>query len=107
MSSNILNKAIRIATVATVFGLVALPAIAAAPMAGTAAPGYYRFMLGNFEVTALSDGTVDLPVDQLLHEPAQKTAAALHAAFQKAPLQVSDNGPSSVTASLWYRRQPT
>jgi glyoxylase-like metal-dependent hydrolase (beta-lactamase superfamily II) len=91
MSSNILSKAIRIGTVAAAFGLAASSAFAAAPMAGTPAPGYYRFMLGNFEVTALSDGTVDLPVDQLLHEPAQKTVAALHAAFQKAPLQVSDN----------------
>lgn len=91
MSSNILSKAIRIATVATVLGFTASQAFAAAPMAGTPAPGYYRFMLGNFEVTALSDGTVDLPVDQLLHEPAEKTVAALHAAFQKAPLQVSDN----------------
>jgi glyoxylase-like metal-dependent hydrolase (beta-lactamase superfamily II) len=27
---------------------------------------YYRFMLGKFEVTALSDGTTPLPVDQLL-----------------------------------------
>ncbi|TPG50040.1 MBL fold metallo-hydrolase [Rhodanobacter glycinis] len=91
MSSNILNKAIRIATVATVFGLVALPAIAAAPMAGTAAPGYYRFMLGNFEVTALNDGTMDLPVEQLLQEPAGKTIAALDKAFLKTPLQISDN----------------
>lgn len=91
MSSNILSKAIRIAAVTTVFGLAASPVFAAAPMAGTSAPGYYRFMLGHFEVTALSDGTVDLPVDQLLHEPAGKTVAALHAAFQKAPLQMSDN----------------
>jgi glyoxylase-like metal-dependent hydrolase (beta-lactamase superfamily II) len=48
-------------------------------------------MLGNFEITALSDGTVDLPVDQLLQQPAEKTLAALHAAFEKVPLQVSDN----------------
>jgi len=91
MPSNILAKAIRVATVATALGLVALPALAAAPMVKTSAPGYYRFMLGDFEVTALSDGTVDLPVDQLLHEPAEKTIAALHAAFQKTPLQISDN----------------
>ena len=91
MSPNILSKAIRIATVATVLGFTASQAFAAAPMAGISAPGYYRFMLGHFEVTALSDGTVDLTVDQLLHEPAGKTVAALHAAFEKAPLQVSDN----------------
>ena len=41
-------------------------ALAAAPMAKGQAPGYYRMMLGDFEVTALSDGTVELAVDQLL-----------------------------------------
>ena len=39
---------------------------AAAPQVKTQAPGYYRVMLGDFEVTALSDGTVQLPVDKLL-----------------------------------------
>lgn len=91
MQSNMLSKAIRIATVATVLGLTALNASAGAPMARTSAPGYYRFMLGNFEVTALSDGTVDLPVEQLLLEPAAKTVAALDKAFLKTPLQISDN----------------
>jgi len=42
------------------------PALAGAPIVKTQAPGYYRMMLGEFEVTALSDGTVALPVDQLL-----------------------------------------
>ncbi len=39
---------------------------AAAPMVKTSAPGYYRVMLGDFEVTAISDGTVALPMDKLL-----------------------------------------
>jgi glyoxylase-like metal-dependent hydrolase (beta-lactamase superfamily II) len=91
MQSNTLNKAIRITALATAFSLSALHAFAAAPMAKISAPGYYRFMLGNFEVTALSDGTVDLPVEQLLQEPAKKTVAALDKAFLKTPLQTSDN----------------
>ena len=33
---------------------------AAAPMLKSQAPGYYRMMLGHFEVTALHDGWVDL-----------------------------------------------
>ena len=41
------------------------PASAAAPMVKTS-PGNYRVMLGDFEVTALSDGTVQLPMDKLL-----------------------------------------
>ena len=28
-------------------------------------PGWHRMHLGTFEITALSDGTLDLPVDQL------------------------------------------
>lgn len=37
-----------------------------APQVKTQAPGYYRMMLGEFEVTALSDGTVTIPLDKLL-----------------------------------------
>ncbi len=39
-----------------------LPAHAEAPIAKGQAPGWYRMMLGQFEITALSDGTVALPV---------------------------------------------
>ncbi|MBC7714871.1 MAG: MBL fold metallo-hydrolase [Rhizobacter sp.] len=41
-------------------------AMASAPMAKTQAPGFYRFMLGDFEVTALYDGSVALPMNKLL-----------------------------------------
>ena len=42
--------------------LFGLPAAlrAEAPMVKTQAPGYYRMMLGQFEVTALLDGCVEL-----------------------------------------------
>jgi glyoxylase-like metal-dependent hydrolase (beta-lactamase superfamily II) len=69
----------------------ASPALAAAPMAGTPAPGFFRVMLGDFEITPLSDGTVDLPVDQLLHEKPERTKAALAKSFLKLPLETSDN----------------
>jgi glyoxylase-like metal-dependent hydrolase (beta-lactamase superfamily II) len=46
--------------------LVAPDAEAAAPQVRTQAPGYYRMMLGDFEVTAISDGTVTIPLDKLL-----------------------------------------
>jgi glyoxylase-like metal-dependent hydrolase (beta-lactamase superfamily II) len=78
--------------VATVLGLsLASPAWAAAPMVKTPAPGYSRIMLGQFEITPLSDGTVDLPVDQLLAQDAKKTTAALSALHLKSPLETSDN----------------
>ena len=44
----------------------ASPARAAAPMAKTQAPGFYRMMLGDFEITALNDGVVDYDTGQVL-----------------------------------------
>jgi glyoxylase-like metal-dependent hydrolase (beta-lactamase superfamily II) len=67
------------------------PAFAAAPIAKTQAPGYYRVMLGDFEVTALNDGFADLPVDKLLKQPAQKTQAAVARSFLSIPLETSFN----------------
>ncbi len=64
---------------------------AAAPQLRTQAPGFHRAMLGDFEITALSDGTVDLDVPKLLHEPAARTNAALARDFVKAPLETSVN----------------
>ncbi len=73
--------------------LLAATTHAAAPQVKTQAPGYYRTMLGTFEVTALSDGTVALPVDKLLTNtnPA-RVDAALKRAFLKAPVETSVNG---------------
>ena len=66
---------------------------AAAPMAKTSAPGFYRMMLGDFEVTALSDGTVDLPVDKLLtNTTPAKVKSALAKSFLASPLETSVNG---------------
>jgi glyoxylase-like metal-dependent hydrolase (beta-lactamase superfamily II) len=66
---------------------------AAAPLAKTSAPGYYRMMLGDFEVTALSDGTVDLHVVQLLtNTTAARLGRALARAYLKDPVETSVNG---------------
>ena len=66
-------------------------ASAAAPQLRTQAPGFYRTMLGDFEITALSDGTIALDVAKLLAEPAAKTDAALAKAFVHGPLETSVN----------------
>lgn len=85
-----LNQTMLAALLAAAIG--AAPAFAAAPMVKAPAPGYYRMMLGDFEITALSDGTVDLPVDKLLTNttPAAvgKTLAEAHL---KIPLETSVN----------------
>jgi glyoxylase-like metal-dependent hydrolase (beta-lactamase superfamily II) len=66
---------------------------ATAPLAKTQAPGYYRMMLGDFEVTALSDGTVDLHVKDLLtNTTAARIQRALARAYLKDPVETSVNG---------------
>ena len=75
------------------FGAAVAPkvACAAAPMIKTQAPGFYRMMLGEFEVTALSDGTVPLDVTKYLNEPAIKTKTALAKSFVADPVETSVN----------------
>ena len=66
---------------------------AAAPMVKTQAPGYYRMMLGDFEITALSDGTVMLPVNQLLSNTTPtRVDHALARSGLSSPLEISVNG---------------
>ena len=48
---------------AAALAFASLAASAGAPQAKGQAPGWYRIMIGDFEVTALNDGTVGLPVD--------------------------------------------
>jgi len=68
------------------------PALAGAPMVKTQAPGYYRMMLGEFEVTALSDGTVALPMDQWLTGTTPKhVTQALALQDLKPPVETSVN----------------
>lgn len=69
-----------------------LPVRAEAPMVHKAAPGYYRFMLGDFQVTALSDGTGTLPADKLLNGMAPASIDRILAAhFESSPVTTSVN----------------
>lgn len=92
MSKTSLFKPAALAAALALAGFIGAPAHAAAPMAKFQAPGFYRIMLGDFEVTALNDGTVDLPMDKLLHNPPAKTEKALAKSFEKTPLETSVNG---------------
>ena len=68
-------------------------ASAAAPLVKTSAPGYYRMMLGDFEVTALSDGTLSLPVEKILtNTTTAKVDQALGKYYLKSPVETSVNG---------------
>lgn len=67
------------------------PVFAAGPQLKGQAPGWYRLQLGDFEITALSDGSIDLPVDKLLQQPAANTLRALQNAYLGVPLETSVN----------------
>jgi len=88
------RSALAILIAAGSVGLLApVTASAAAPMVKTSAPGYYRMMLGDFEVTALSDGTVSLPVDKILtNTTPAKVDQALGKYYLKSPVETSGNG---------------
>ena len=75
------------------FALAAIAgaAHAAAPMAKTQAPGFYRMAVGDFEVTVLSYGTIDLPMDKLLHQKPEKSTKTLEHNFLKSPVETSVN----------------
>lgn len=64
---------------------------AAAPLSKTGVPGYARIMLGAFEITPLSDGTADLPMDQLLKQDARVTRKSLEKNFLALPVETSTN----------------
>jgi glyoxylase-like metal-dependent hydrolase (beta-lactamase superfamily II) len=88
-----MTRPFRLTALALAAAVFAAPAFAAAPMVKTPAPGFFRMMLGDFEITAISDGTLDLPVDKLLQgeKPAAITAA-LGKSFLKLPVETSVNG---------------
>lgn len=82
--------------VAALLFLVIVGAISAAhaasPQLKGQAPGWYRVMLGDFELTVVSDGTIDLPVDQLLTNTQPEEAdELLEHEFLKSPLETSVN----------------
>lgn len=68
------------------------PAEAAAPKAGFQAPGFYRMVLGNVEITALSDGTHPFPVATVMQAPPPEAGG-------KRPL-LADARPAEAEARL-------
>jgi glyoxylase-like metal-dependent hydrolase (beta-lactamase superfamily II) len=70
--------------------LFSAAAPASAPQQKTQAPGYYRMRLGEFEVTALSDGTFLMDASKLLTNITPKQLnAALARSFLKEPVETS------------------
>ena len=78
------------AAASTIF--MPLNAAASAPLVGTQAPGYYRLMVGDVEVTALSDGTSPFPLaDLYLNITPEQARTALANAFRDTPTHLSVN----------------
>jgi glyoxylase-like metal-dependent hydrolase (beta-lactamase superfamily II) len=81
-----------LATVFTGLCFIGFSAHAAAPMVKTQAPGFYRMMLGDFEVTALFDGSLAIPVDTLLtNTTPARVDKALARWYLKEPVDFSVN----------------
>ena len=61
------------------------PARAAAPLAGKQAPGWYRYKVGSFEVTAVTDGARTIPLADTFVKNASKDQvnAALAAQYME------------------------
>ena len=74
------------ATAATVLTPLATnsPAFATAPPANKQAPGFYRYKVGDFEISVVTDGVVTLPLPDkfVQNEPKAEVQKALTAAYQ-------------------------
>ena len=65
---------------------------AGGPQVKTQAPGYYRMMLGDFEITALSDGILDLkPGELLTNTTKSEVTKYLQRAYESAAVPTSVN----------------
>ena len=71
------------------------PAHAAAPLAGKQAPGFYRYKVGSFEVTVVTDGANRMPLPDNLVANAKKDEvnAALAAAYMEKDVFVGPYNP--------------
>lgn len=80
-----LKNAFRRLAVAGLFLLGSSLAMAEAPQQKTQVPGYYRLMLGQFEVTALYDGAIDLDEKLLKNIDKRDIQRLLAREFLKGP----------------------
>jgi glyoxylase-like metal-dependent hydrolase (beta-lactamase superfamily II) len=72
-----------------------LPVRAAAPLAGKPAPGFYRYKVGTFEVTVVTDGAnrMPLPADFVANAKKDDVNAALAAAYMEKDVFVGPYNP--------------
>ncbi len=61
--------AVVLATLTAFIVMIGATTVNAAPQIKTQAPGFYRMMLGDYEITVLSDGIAPRQVDQIMSKP--------------------------------------
>jgi glyoxylase-like metal-dependent hydrolase (beta-lactamase superfamily II) len=71
------------------------PARAAAPLAGTQAPGWYRYKVGSFEITVVTDGTnrFKFENDHVTNKKREDVNAALAAAYYEKDMMATPYNP--------------
>ena len=88
--------------------VASLPAFAAAPPAGTQAPGFYRYKVGSIEITVVTDGVNRLPVTDefVTNVKKEEVKAALAAAHMNPDVFVGPYNPIVInTGSKLARRR--
>jgi hypothetical protein len=99
----VLRKFVMVSTalaLASICGFAA-PVSAAAPQVRTQAPGFYRMVLGDFEITALLDGTHPFPDAEVL------TKAGSGAGAERAKLFDHDAGEAYALLAAANLKVPT
>lgn len=72
--------------------MVASASQAAAPFARAQSPGFYRMPLGDYEITALLDGTIPVPLNTMYNNTSPgRVEEGLAAAFLRSPVELSVN----------------
>jgi glyoxylase-like metal-dependent hydrolase (beta-lactamase superfamily II) len=88
-------RALQYASIATALLVTMADAVTAqeaVPQIRKQAPGYYRMMLGDFEITTVSDGTVPQDLDRLMTDTTPEEVRALVTrSHESLPLEVSIN----------------
>lgn len=81
---DLLSTGLAAGTAALAMSLKDHAVMAAAPLQGTQAPGFYRFKLGEFEITLVNDGAAQRPLAEgfVRNAPLAQVQQALASAFQ-------------------------
>src|SRR5215831_16195838 len=90
-STNVTRRLFLVASCLCTACFMPAASFAAVPMVKEQAPAFYRLMLGDFEVTVLSDGSNMLPATKLLHGDLTQIEGALKRGYLGDVVETSHN----------------